>query len=397
MRPLHIAIAKPDWRIRGGFELVVDRIVDHLRAVGHHVSILAFDVYETDGRPYGRDVSDEARAVAPQFVRYLENVEASQRIDAHAADCLISTQPPSWAASHDRHLALFFHHERPFYDLADVSIAAGMVNPSIHEAASDAVRAIDNYAFDRVKHFLAGSETVADRLALYNGRTWGVGLFHAGPSTDLDESQSPNPHGDLAVCVSRHDFPKRTELFVDALMQTPEIKGVSVGVGGRLGIVKSMAQRLLSGDHPDRQTASDVWLNNPAWIDPSTQPDEARNLFFAGSLSTAELVDTMRRAYCFVAPALLEDYGLTVIEAMRHGKPVIVCTDGGHLCEFVRHGVTGLVVEPTGVAISAALRHLRDSPEMCATMGENARQYAAQYTWTRAFREFEAGLDMVMS
>jgi len=72
----------------------------------------------------------------------------------------------------------------------------------------------------------------------------------------------------------------------------------------------------------------------------------------------------MASAVCVVAPAYDEDYGLTAIEAMAAGTPVIVCRDGGGLVELVDHGVTGLVVEPTGAAIATAIRSLTDDPDL---------------------------------
>ena len=42
-----------------------------------------------------------------------------------------------------------------------------------------------------------------------------------------------------------------------------------------------------------------------------------------------------------------EDYGYVTLQAFLAGKPVITTTDSGGVLEWVEHGVTGLVVEPT--------------------------------------------------
>ena len=78
-----------------------------------------------------------------------------------------------------------------------------------------------------------------------------------------------------------------------------------------------------------------------------------------------ELGALYRGALCVVAPALDEDYGLTALEAMLHGKPVIVCRDGGGLADLVEDGVTGIVVEPDGPSIAAAVASLTADPERC--------------------------------
>jgi glycosyltransferase involved in cell wall biosynthesis len=104
-----------------------------------------------------------------------------------------------------------------------------------------------------------------------------------------------------------------------------------------------------------------------------------------------------REAICVVAPALLEDYGLTIIEAMRYGKPLIVCNDGGHLCHLVEDGVTGLIVEPTGQAIADAMRYLSDNRDIAIEMGRRGQEVAAAFTWRRAMDEFDGAIEATLS
>ena len=94
-----------------------------------------------------------------------------------------------------------------------------------------------------------------------------------------------------------------------------------------------------------------------------------------------------------VAPAYLEDYGLTVIEAMSAGRPVVVCRDGGGVCLPVVDGVNGFVVEPTGRAIASAVSRLGADPDLARRMGAQARETAAEYTWERAMRQILDGVE----
>ena len=75
----------------------------------------------------------------------------------------------------------------------------------------------------------------------------------------------------------------------------------------------------------------------------------------AGRVDDARLAQLYREAPCVVAPAYEEDYGLTAVEAMRFGTPVVVCRDGGGLASIVRDGFDGLVVDPDGPSIAAAV------------------------------------------
>ena len=394
---LRIAVVKPDWGIRGGFELVVDRLISHLQKSRHQVSVLTFDAAHTDHRPFGHRVSPEIWASTPLFFNYIAQIESSRAVQAGRADVVISTQPPSFLVEHPRHLSIFYHHIRPFYELGEYFVRANLVEPEMHAIATEAVRKIDDRALRQVSHIMAGSESVAERLALYNNRTAGMSVFHAGPSIERPIEGGRAGASKHVLCVSRHDFPKRTELFVHAARLAPELTSVSVGTGGRLGIVRTIDQRFSEDGVPPVIADTDLWLTNHPWIDPSSVTTQASNLRVAGSVSDDELDCLYRDALCVVAPALLEDYGLTVIEAMGYGKPVIVCNDGGHLCHFVQDGVNGLVVEPTGAAIAAAMRRLASDPQLATQLGEGARETAAAFTWERALTEFDLALDEVMS
>jgi glycosyltransferase involved in cell wall biosynthesis len=69
---------------------------------------------------------------------------------------------------------------------------------------------------------------------------------------------------------------------------------------------------------------------------------------------------------------------------MHHGRPVVVCSDGGGLAELVDDGETGLVVEPTPAAIAAAVTRLHADDDLASRLGRNGRERAAQLTWSRA-------------
>jgi glycosyltransferase involved in cell wall biosynthesis len=395
--PLRIAIVKPEYGIRGGFELVVERIVERLAAAEHDVRVLTFDAWRTDHRPFGVRISDNSWAGAPEYFTLLAQLESCRLIDTTTADLVISTQPPSYSVEHDRHLSLFFHHARMFNDLSPYMMEAGLVDSEVHPVACAAVRMIDDEVLQRVTHVAAGSETVAQRLVDLNGRSNGVSLFHAGPNVEGDLPDTEPGVGRYALCVSRHDFPKRTELFVLAAHLAPELTSVSVGTGSRLKGLRTLDRRLVEDGTADEIDSRRLWCSTDA-LTSNPHGDDRRGLVeFDGAISDAALERRYREAFCVVAPALLEDYGLTALEAMRYGKPVIVCNDGGHLCHLVEHGVTGLIVEPTGAAIAEAMRFLADNRGAAADMGRNGREVASAYTWERAMGEFADAIEATLS
>lgn len=390
---MRIAFAKPDYGISGGFEVVLRRIERELTTRGHTIEWLTVNVGSLDRAPFGVAVPSDVWERSFEFFGYLKLVEAFRAVDARHYDVLVSTQPPSLAVEHPRHLALFSHHHRVFYDLSDVYVAAGFADRALHERAEAAVRRVDAPAFAAVTHFCAASEVVADRLNVFNGLSANVSVYHAGPG--LSEAMAPeidSSRFEYPLCVSRHEFPKRTELFVHALKYLRDIEGFSVGGGGRSDWVQSLDAELSDpGKDLDAWGDRDLWLRPPGPLTPPLGPGEG-NVRFLGHVSDDELSQLYGRALCVVAPAYLEDYGLTALEAMAFGKPLIVCKDGGGLVEFIDDGITGFVVEPNGRAIADAIRILAADRELARTMGEAAREAAARYTWERAVEEVLAGL-----
>ena len=109
------------------------------------------------------------------------------------------------------------------------------------------------------------------------------------------------------------------------------------------------------------------------------------------------MADAYRSAAVIVAPAHNEDYGLTLLEGISYGKPVVVCSDGGGLVEMVDDGTTGVVTEPNPAAIAEAVRQLMSDLPATREMGSAALRSAERYTWQRAASQLLDGIERVMS
>jgi glycosyltransferase involved in cell wall biosynthesis len=392
---LRIAIAKPDWGITGGFELLTTELARRLVQDGHDVRFIGPKVFELESRPFGVDV-EAVRAAAPEYLRYLQLVHAFRGLDLHRADLVISTQPPSYAIDHPRHLALFSHHLRCYYDLSEAMVEAGMIpDLAAHQHAATVVRQVDGQFLPHIKRILTTSQEVAHRLEVFNGVRDNVGVFHAGLGF---QGELPEPRQtdsfDYALCVSRHEFPKRTELFVRGMGESDGVPGVAVGKGGRLGhLIKTAAESVPGGHEPTGPLADrESWCRDVEWVEPPDLPTQVGSVQFSGFVTATELDDLYRGALCVVAPAYLEDYGLTAVEAMAYGKALIVCSDGGNLVNFVEDGVNGYVVEPTGKAIGEAVQRLWQDRALAARLGAAARETAAHFTWEGGMATFRQAI-----
>ena len=395
---MRIAIAKPDFGVAGGFEKVMSRVEHELCVRGHSVTWMGVDMEALSPVPFGVAVPPQLGMRAGGFVRYMAALESFGRLDARAYDLLITTQPPSFAVEHPRHLSLFSHHQRLYYDLCDVWVAAGWADAERHRHAAALVRRVDRRHLSRVGLFLAASEVVRERLRHYNGLEDNVGVYLAGTGLHETLLAGDAPGADSSahvLCVTRQEFTKRAELFVHAMAYMPDVPARLVGSGGRLPYTVDLARRLTTpGTDLDAVDDTELWLNRgvlPNGVAAAAPATGA--LRFLGQVDDAELARLYAGAICVVAPAYNEDYGLTVIEAMSAGRPAVVCSDGGGVCLPVVDGVNGFVVEPSGRAIAGAVSRLCEDRALASRMGANARETAAEYTWARAMSQIMDGVE----
>lgn len=120
-----------------------------------------------------------------------------------------------------------------------------------------------------------------------------------------------------------------------------------------------------AGEGPDGEAARNeaATLNNIVWY---------------GNLDGAALTEARNRAFCAIVPSLgPEPFGLTSIEALAHGLPVIASAIGG-LSETVLDGIDGFHVAPGDVVqIADRVARLAADPALARRMGEAGRTRAA--------------------
>lgn len=116
----------------------------------------------------------------------------------------------------------------------------------------------------------------------------------------------------------------------------------------------------------------------------------ATGVTLVGRLGRAEVAQRMRSATAFVLPSRVEALGLTVLEAMAAGTPVIAAAVDG-VPEIVDDGRTGLLfkTEDADALASAISEVFRDLPAAHAR-AQAASDVVTKYTWdacTDAFLE----------
>lgn len=398
---LRIAIAKPDYRIMGGYEVVLQQIAQGLQSKGHTVEMAFVDATGDPTSHLTAPVSEAIWRTFPEFFNHANLALRFEELDLSRYDVVISTQPPSYAVRHPRHVSLFSHHFKICYDMESAVIAAGLYDETLMRLGADIVREIDREYLTPELPILACSYHVKQRFAAFNGLTDNVGVYYAGIDDDYFHYQGPTSF-QAPISVGRHEFPKRPELFLHAMKHLPEKQGRVVGVGGRTEALKQIDTYLTHRHLLQEQEVDDraLWLETVFQVDQLEIPRLERelsakglasNVHFTGRVTKDQLIREYANALCVVCPSYEEDYGLTAIEAMAFGKPVIACEDGGGYTELITPGVDGFVVPPTGEAIAAAIRELSD-PDRLKEMSANAYRKSREFTWDRAYDQIEQAL-----
>jgi glycosyltransferase involved in cell wall biosynthesis len=182
------------------------------------------------------------------------------------------------------------------------------------------------------------------------------------PGVDTDEfTPSGPPVG--------HDV-----LFVGRLQRTSRWKGVEVLLEAFAQVSDEAARLVVVGDGDDV-----AWLRSRA-----ASLGVADRVVWRGSLHDEALVRAYQDAAVVVLPSLTESesFGMTLVEAMACGRPV-VGSDVGGIPFVIRDGVDGLLVPPgDATALAGALDRLLASPSERIRLGDAGRDAAVtRWDW----------------
>ena len=228
-----------------------------------------------------------------------------------------------------------------------------IVRRSLHK-----IRMWDLRTANGVDCFLANSEYIARRIMKVYRRSAEV----VYPPVDIDSFMPVAEKDDFFLTASRMVPYKKINLIVEAFTKMPDHRLVVIGDGPDFAKIKAVA---------------------------------GPNVSMLGYQSHDVLLDHMQRAKCFVFAAE-EDFGITPVEAMACGTPVIAYGKGGALETVVGNTSDS---QPTGVffdtqSIESLIKAVRYFDGHCGDyLPENCRQRAEQFS-NQKFREaFVAALE----
>jgi len=116
----------------------------------------------------------------------------------------------------------------------------------------------------------------------------------------------------------------------------------------------------------------------------------AGRVLLTGALSEDEKLEAYESCRFFVLPSLYEPYGIVLLEAAAHGKPLVSTTTDGPE-SIIDDGVSGLLLRPGDVeAFAAGMKRLALDDNLLQSMSKNALEMASRHTWKRVAAEVEA-------
>lgn len=193
-------------------------------------------------------------------------------------------------------------------------------------------RMINRCDLRQVDKLASVSANVQSRVKKYLGRDSPV-IY---PPVEIEKYHYQN-NGDYWLSVNRLINHKRVEIQLEAFSWLPEEKLVIVGSYEKSRHFQQYAAQIRKMKPPNVEIRS--WIGQ----------DELINLY-AGCRG-------------FVTTSYEEDFGLTAVEAMASGKPVIAPNEGGYK-ETVINGKTGLLLDDiNGEKLAVAVRTVSTNPE----------------------------------
>lgn len=227
-------------------------------------------------------------------------------------------------------------------------------------------------AVDQATTIITPSESSRQQILEEYG--WEPARVHTVPlGVDLALFRPGRPGAQDIVELAGGDPTVPYVLFVSSLSPRKNLGALKTAMNGlaRRGLPHNLV--IVASPSPDRRDWKDMAAEAS-----SDLPDAPGRVVFLGSLSDVELATVTAGAAVFCLPSLMEGFGLTALEAMACGVPVVV-SDRGSLPEVV--GEAGILTDPTAEAIEVALFDLIANPKRMDELAQAGLTRALDFSW----------------
>ncbi len=300
-----------EFKVLGGEERLV---IDLAKTVNADIIVPSFD--KEIIKTYNPDIETKFISLnvkLPQEpLKQIYGMWLYSRVNLKNYDFLIALDDMSVHALNksNQHLFYVITPRKAYFDMRyDFLSKKNALIRSIYSAALTIFSMYDRYYVkNNIKAFASISNNVRNRVCKTYQRN--APVIYPPIHT---EKYSCKPSKGYWLSVGRIDKYKRTKLQIEAFRKMPHKHLVIVGK-----------------IFPKYQ---------------SLQKSASPNITFLNNISESRLLELYSECEGFITTSFDEDFGITPLEAMVSGKPVVATKEGGHM-ETVIDGYTGILVQP---------------------------------------------------
>jgi alpha-1,3-rhamnosyl/mannosyltransferase len=245
-----------------------------------------------------------------------------------------------------------------------------LIDPAFIAALEEASRAGAEAATRVITASSVARDQVIDAYRIDPGR---VDVVHHGVDTSVFRPDASGGRELVAAAGGMPDVPY--VVFVSVVHPRKNIAALRGAMAELAGEGYPHQLVLVAAPPADRSDAFELLAAAEAPL-----PGTGRRVTRMTGLPEAHVAAVIAGSAAFCLPSLMEGFGLTALEAMACGVPVVV-SDRGSLPEVV--GNAGLVVPPTTEAVTGALRRIFDDDGLAAALRVAGRNRSLEFSWER--------------
>lgn len=275
------------------------------------------------GREYGLNAQSRLR-VWKQFKLIQAFSLKSDFLDKYQTAIFSGFYSVCAASNHSAGKNIYYCHTPPrfMYDQKDTfMVTAGLWGRPLLKIFNEYYRPIYEDALSRMDVVVTNSQNVRTRIKKYLGLDSEV----VYPPCDIKKFKCRGQQ-DYYLSTARLDPLKRVDMVVRAFLKMPDKNLVVVSGGPDATRIKRLAEK-------------------------------ARNIKFRGLVDETQLVQLMGNCIATIYIPKDEDFGMSPVESMAAGKPVLGVSEGG-LLETIVHEQTGYLT-PANPEIEDVIKGIR--------------------------------------
>ena len=262
-----------------------------------------------------------------------------------------------------------------------ISFSGSRYARAYHEILERYDLAAERLAFDGSRPAIANSWRVAGEIRRFYPAVTRIAVVK--PGVDADRF-APRPEGDGPWLEIRKSIGATPQSIVAVFAGAYERKNLATAIGA---VARARAE-----------SGADVRLLAVGGGDAKPYLRQADQLGIARSVAlrplTKQIADYLRAGDLFLLPTLYEPFGMSILEAMSCGLPVVASAVAG-AAELIQEGKNGFLLErpedpeSVGARLVEALRASRANPNIALA----ARAAALDQSWDRVCRRYDETLD----